>query len=198
MSFRPFRAGLSLALLAAGPALALDLPPDDAGVRFQDGVLTLPAVHTAEQPGRYLDVSLLPRADGLWQVRDYLAVNEGARAVVPAPVTRVDPVRIDGAPAQVLLRVQGSFGSGCGSPGLPVQRRLGRHFEVFLPDAFTAYAVSLCAAVLVPYVKSVPLAVYGLPAGTYTYAVNGVRGSFELAADNLLAGDCVGSACAAR
>ena len=40
---------------------------------------------------------------------------------------------------------------------------------------------------LVPYEKIIPLEVYGLPAGTYGYSVNGIpAGTFTLTKDNTL------------
>jgi len=40
--------------------------------------------------------------------------------------------------------------------------------------------------VLAPFEETIPLEVYGLPAGTYTVEVNGVQGTFDLEMDNIL------------
>jgi hypothetical protein len=44
-----------------------------------------------------------------------------------------------------------------------------------------------CTQALVPFERMVPLQVYGLPSGIYSYIVNGeIEGSFELTEDNTL------------
>jgi hypothetical protein len=45
----------------------------------------------------------------------------------------------------------------------------------------------------VDFQVTIPLDVYGLSAGTYTYDVNGVTGSFTLGSDNGFADDCKSS-----
>jgi len=40
--------------------------------------------------------------------------------------------------------------------------------------------------VLAPFEETIPLEVYGLPAGTYTVEVNGAQGTFDLEMDNIL------------
>jgi inhibitor of cysteine peptidase len=45
---------------------------------------------------------------------------------------------------------------------------------------------AVCAQVIVPFNETIPLDVRGLKAGNYSINVNGVKGSFELAVDNML------------
>jgi hypothetical protein len=161
---------------------------------YRDGVLTIPSVNTDAQVGQYQNAVLEMDAQGLWRLTG-LRVLDGSPAVYRAPVDQVEVVKTASSPVQVLLRVSGTFTSGCGSPGRVSQRRVASRFEIVLADAFWAYDVALCTANMVPYVKTIPLDVYGLAAGTYTYDVNGISGSFELFADNVLSGDCVGNAC---
>lgn len=50
---------------------------------------------------------------------------------------------------------------------------------------------SACPAMMYPYHYTVPLDVYGLAAGTYSYEVNGVKsGTFTLQQDNKFPEDC--------
>jgi len=44
----------------------------------------------------------------------------------------------------------------------------------------------VCIQVIAPFEETIPLEVYGLPAGTYTFEVNGVQGTFNLEMDNML------------
>jgi inhibitor of cysteine peptidase len=43
-----------------------------------------------------------------------------------------------------------------------------------------------CIQIIAPFEETIPLEVYGLPAGTYTVNVNGVQGTFSLEVDNIL------------
>lgn len=179
------------ALLMMGPLVSV-FCADEAS--YRDGVLTIPSVNTDAQIGQYQNAVLEMDAQGLWRLTG-LRVLDGSPAAYRAPVDQVEVVKTASSPVQVLLRVSGTFTSGCGSPGRVSQRRVASRFEIVLADAFWAYDVALCTANMVPYVKTIPLDVYGLAAGTYAYDVNGISGSFELFADNVLSGDCVGNAC---
>ena len=182
---------LAASMLYCGAAWSADEPS------YKNGVLTIPTVSTDDQVGQYQDVTLRMDAQGLWQLTNVRAVGGDQsvfRSVYLAPVSEVAPIETTGAPAQVLLRVSGTFTSGCGSPGRISQRLVGNRFDILLADGFTSYDVALCTAVMTPYVKTIPLPVYGLSTGTYSYNVNGVSGSFVLPAANEIAGDCLGSA----
>jgi hypothetical protein len=82
------------------------------------------------------------------------------------PVALVELVKTTETPVQVLLRVKGNL-TGCATLGSASQRLVGGRFEVLLADGTvgSTYAVSLCTADVRPYVKTIPLAVYGLGAG---------------------------------
>lgn len=174
-------------MLNAGVARSADDPSYNAGV------LTIPVVSTDDQVGRYQDVTMQLSAQGLWQLTGGRTVG-GSPAVYLAPISEVVLIKNAEVPAQVFLRVSGTFPSGCGSPGRVSQRRVGNRFDTVLADGFQAYEVALCTAVMTPYVKTIPLPVYGLSAGTYSYSINGgVTGSFVLQTANEVPGDCLGS-----
>lgn len=180
-----------VALLLASTAHGAGTTPDNP--HYRDGVLTLPAVSTDAQVGKYQDATFELTSTGTWRLSGVSALGEGDNGFYRAPVTRVEAIKMGSAPTQVLLRVQGEFNGGCGSIGRITQRRVGTAFQVLVADAFKAYPVAICTAAMVPYVKTFPLDVYGLPAGSYTYEVNGVSGSFELSTENVYPGDCFGS-----
>lgn len=185
---------LATYFLSAG--LALGLPIIQDGPTYRDGILTIPGVSTDAQVGKYQNAIFEMTAQGMWRLTSISTLDDGHPRLYRAPVEHVEVIKSTGVPTQVLLRVHGTFSSGCGSLGQVSQRRIGERFQILLTDGFTAYDVALCTAVMVPYIKTIPLDVYGLGAGTYIYDVNGTTGNFNLTADNALPGDCFGvSAC---
>ena len=174
-------------LLNALPAQGNDQPS------YKDGVLTIPSINTDDQVGMYQNAAMEMNPDGSWRLASVRAMHGqgGLPFAYLTPIRNVEAVKTDGVPVQVLLRVSGQFPSSCGSVGQVSQRRVGNRFEVVIADAFTRYDEDIaCAAVIQPYVRVVPLAVYGLSAGTYSYVVNGVQsGTFVLGADNVLSGN---------
>lgn len=190
-----------VALLLAGTALG-EAPS------YRDGSISIPSVDSDAQVGQYQNVRMMIGASGAWELNYFASLGEelttdAGRMLVrdtlyKLPVASVEVVRKTAdLPAQVFLRVSGSLW-GCASMGRASQRLVDNRFEVLLADGTTGltYAVADCLADVRPYVKTIPLAVYGLSAGTYSYVVNGeISGSFEIEADNVLGGDCSGSAC---
>lgn len=166
----------------------------DSGPTYNNGVLVIPSVSTDGQVGQYQEAVLNVDAEGRWQLGAVRVLDGSPLGVYRTPVAKVEAVKTAGTPVQVLLRVSGEFSSGCGMIGRVSQRRVGNRFEVLLADGFFAYEIVGCTGIVQPYVKIIPLEVYGLGAGVYTYDVNGKTGSFEFAADNVLPGDCFGSA----
>lgn len=174
-------------LLFSGAARGADYPT------YKDGVLTIPSVSTDNQVGQYQDAVLQLTEQGVWQLTSVKALG-GYPVLYLAPVSQVEVINTAEFPAQVFLRVSGAFTSGCGSLGRVSQRLVGNRFEIVLADGFAWYAVAFCAAVMKPYVTTIPLSVYGLSAGDYSYDINGMTGTFGLTKDNALPGDCFGSA----
>jgi hypothetical protein len=174
---------------------------------YRDGVLTIPSVNSDGQVGQYQDITMQAGENGAWELKYFSSLGEelysyDGRTIVrdtlyKLPISRVEIVKTSEVPVQVFLRVSGAM-SGCASLGRASQRLVDNRFEVLLADGTTGitYAVAICTADVRSYVKTIPLSVYGLSAGTYDYVVNGeTTGAFELEADNLLPGDCVGAVC---
>ncbi len=171
---------IALALLTANFALGADAPV------YSNGLLTIPSVNTASQVGQYQDVSF-KFTEGLWQLLSVRTI--GASGLGLAPINRVDVISTGIFPTQVFLRVSGAFGDGCPKVGQINQRLENNRFDITVTQFITYPPVGPCTAAIVPFAKTIPLPVYALRAGTYTYNVNGITGAFPLAADNLLPGD---------
>jgi hypothetical protein len=157
---------------------------------FQNGLLDIPIVDTPDQAGLF--------QDGLFQydaqIDAWRLLKFNTHPVRQGLIQNVEIIITDTFPVQVFLKVS-SPDIACNTPG-----RISKRFYD-LSD-FSATAVSsfniiidfippppdaICAAVVVPYEKIVPLQVYGLPAGTYEYIVNGEHtGTFDLTNDNKL------------
>ena len=178
-----FTLALAIALLPVNSALGADAPV------YKDGLLTIPSVNTAEQVGQYQDVTFKLTEQGNWQLSSFKAIGYviGNSGLGLAPINNVEVVRNDTFPTQVFLRVSGAFSDGCPHMGQVNQRLENNRFDITVANQ---YVIGIpCPAIESPFVKTFPLAVYGLSAGTYSYNVNGTTGTFELTADNKYPGD---------
>ena len=143
--------------------------------------LKLPFVDFNGIPGQYQDVKIeyLPQA-GTWRLSGYKRL-EPFRSI-----STVDVIVTDEIPAQVFLDIRGTRSNGCGAPGQAGISQSGNAFTVFL---FYQYVLPDCIGTddFVYIRKIVPLDVYGLPAGSYTWTLNGkFEGSFTLPSDNVI------------
>lgn len=182
---------LTIALLPINFAFGADAPV------YKDGLLTIPSVNTAEQVGHYQDVTFKLTEQGTWQLLSYKAIGSiiGNSNLGLAPIQRVDVVKTNTFPVQVFLRVSGSFSDGCPHMGQINQRLENNRFDITIASQYI-YPYGPCPAIEVPFVKTIPLAAYGLSAGIYSYNVNyddnPMIGSFELKEDNKYPGDYLG------
>ncbi len=182
---------LTIALLPVNAALGADAPV------YKDGVLTIPTVNTAEQVGQYQDVTFKLTEQGNWQLLSYKSIGTtvGNFVLWLPPIEKIDVIKTEIFPVQVFLRVSGSFGSGCRhlDPGQNIgqinQRLQNNRFDITI--AGQSDVSKVCPAIQTPFVQTIPLAVYGLSAGVYTYNVNGTTGTFELTASNKYPGDFI-------
>lgn len=154
---------------------------------YDNGLLTIPSVDSPGGVGTYQDAVFEYTDQAGWMLRSALTL--GGAGLSPARVTEVEIVRIDAFPAQILLRASGPDSIRCGGEYRFASRREGDHFLVQLSQTYITSG-GTCTADVRPFKKSIALPVYGVPAGAYTYDLNGFTGSFELAADNELSGDC--------
>lgn len=151
---------------------------------YRNDILIVPRVDTDEQTGQFQDgvFQYDPTVDA-WRLLEYRIVPVSQIFLVEED--GVEAIVTDTLPAQVLLKVNGNFRNSCGKLGRINQRRKSNRFEVVVD--VVGDGSGACYTALVPFEKFIPLDVYGLPAGTYEYSVNGERtGTFELTADNNL------------
>lgn len=154
---------------------------------YRDGKLTIPRIDTDAQPGNFQKAEFqFENSTNSWKLNQFVETK-----ITPGPATydeKVEAILIDSSPAQVFLKITGKFSNGCAFFQQINQVLKGNTFEIILhvgPNPFPPEIA--CTAALVPYEKIIPLEVYGLPAGTYGYSVNGTHtGTFTLTKDNTL------------
>ncbi len=150
---------------------------------YRDGILTVPRVDTDAQSGLFQDgVFQYDSTVDAWRLVEFQTVPVSPIFLVEGD--GVEAIVTDTFPIQVLLKVKGNFSDSCGVPGRISQRLEDNRFEIVINVSNDSQA---CFPALVPFEKTIPLEVYGLPAGVYEYTVNGEQsGTFELTADNNL------------
>lgn len=176
---------LAVALLYSTTALSADQPG------YRDGVLTIPRVDTPEKVGQYQDVAFQSTADGTWRLTAGQIVETPKLVRVYLDEAKV--IKGSTFPVSVHLRVRGPQGCGYEGAGRIHQRINGTNFDVgvsVIPSDDAANGLITCTANYRVFRMTVPLEVYGLNAGTYTYNVNGITGSFTLDSDNKFSDDC--------
>ncbi|MEJ2011220.1 MAG: hypothetical protein P8X64_03225 [Anaerolineales bacterium] len=101
-----------------------------------------------------------------------------------ATVEEVDIVFMESFPLQVRVTAKGYLADSCTTIDEVIVNRVERTFTVEITTARPAHA--MCAQIVQPFEKSIPLDVYGLPAGDYSVDVNGVTAGFTFTQDNIL------------
>lgn len=188
----------SILLLSAATAYSADNPT------YNDGVLTLPSVDTASQVGQYQNVTFQLTPQGSWTLTD-LQVLDAGNIYPVAVISNVEVIKTDAFPVSVYLQVSGEERScGITGPARFHQRRQERHFDIDFSAPHSkprpsGPTVIVCTAHIHTFRQTVPLQVYGLSAGTYSYNLNGtISGTFTLDRDNKFPNDCdvvLGGAC---
>jgi inhibitor of cysteine peptidase len=124
----------------------------------------------------------------------------GPRLSAPAPGVTVTPgedvvygealvedvsiVFLESFPLQVRAAVSGYLPNPCSWVDQVTVDRVGQQFNVSILRG--SNAGEICIQVEEAFEESIPLDVYGLPAGDYTIDVNGVRATFTFTQDNIL------------
>ena len=168
---------------------------------YVNGLLTIPLVDSPELPGFVQDAKLQQTSQGDWRLIEYKGIQQylNSTYITPALVEKVELVKTDSMPVQVFLKVSG-VNNGCDATGRAPQRRKGNTIEVTLYSEGPPHPETvICLAALFPFSKVIPLDVYGLAAGSYSYelkagayATGGGKttkvfsGTFVLAKDNVL------------
>lgn len=100
-----------------------------------------------------------------------------------ASVESIEILILESFPVQIHVVARGHLPDDCTEIAEITQERQGNTFSVTITTARPANVA--CAEKVVSFEEVIPLDVVGLPAGTYTVDVNGVRDSFELTVDNV-------------
>lgn len=176
---------LAAVFLYSAAALSADQPG------YRDGVLTIPRVDTPEKVGQYQDVAFQSTVDGTWRLTSGQILQD--RNIHPLPTSAIQTAEIiktTTSPVSVYLRVSGSWWAcRVDGPERIHQRLENMRFDVGISIVYADGDFS-CPAIMSSFRMTIPLEVYGLSAGTYTYNVNGITGSFTLDSDNRFSDDC--------
>lgn len=155
---------------------------------YRNNTLILPRVDTDEQAGIFQEgVFQFDSSINAWRLQEYQVLPVSDIFLVES--NKVELIVSEALPTQVFLKVNGSFADSCQKLGKINHRLQDSHFEVVISISNTIPSDGSqgCFPVVTPFEKVIPLPVYGLSAGTYTYVVNGkMTGSFELKSDNHL------------
>jgi len=154
---------------------------------YDGSKLIIPRVDTINKVGAYQEATFVYNNEiNAWQLQSYDNARDGI-----IRINHVIPLVIDiKTPVQVLLQISGEL-LGCGDLGRIDQRMTDNKFEIRIyttqfPDD------SVCGAAAIPFLKVIPLNVYGLDAGIYEYSINGGdTRTFQLLHDNRFA-ECYG------
>ncbi len=105
-----------------------------------------------------------------------------------ASVDTLDVRILESFPVQVTVSVQGNLADPCVTLGsvTSAYSAQSKTFTLALPIFRPADTTIMCAAVLVPYNRTVPLNVQNLSAGTYTVIAGDIKKTFTLDTDNTL------------
>lgn len=158
--------------------------PMDAALTQSGGhTLHISAVGLADDPGMYQSVKLKSNDAGLtW------SLLSGDMTYKINAIDNISVVKTSEIPVQVFLKVSGYIGA-CSGVGKYVFDIKGNSFNTFLyfdPAYFLPPEFS-CVGSVLRFTKVIPMPVYGLEAGEYSYSVNGkLNGSFVLSAKNVL------------
>ena len=106
--------------------------------------------------------------------------------IVLATVEEFDILTLESFPVQVFVIASGYLPNPCTEIYQITQEREGYAFFITIK---TYCSQEVCIQVIAPFEETIPLEVYGLPAGTYKVEVNGVQGTFILEIDNIFLPD---------
>lgn len=95
----------------------------------------------------------------------------------PAEVERIE-ILANTMRLEITVIAHGNLSDGCTRISGVEQKREGSVFRVTVMT--TRPADIMCTQALVPFRRSIPLNIVGLPAGIYSVEVNGLRDSFIL------------------
>jgi inhibitor of cysteine peptidase len=100
-----------------------------------------------------------------------------------ATVEEIELLTLESFPVQFFVIARGYLPDPCTEIHHISQKREGNTFFITIK---TYRSPGACIQVIAPFEETIPLDVYGFPAGTYNVDVNGVQDSFILEIANIL------------
>jgi len=107
------------------------------------------------------------------------AVDSGVNL---AHVNEIEILILESFPLQVHVVAKGYLPNPCTQIDQIIKSREANDFTVTIK---TKTSPGPCIQVIQPFEETIPLDVYGLPAGTYNVNVNGIEDSFTFDVDNI-------------
>tara|TARA_R110001599_G_scaffold55442_2_gene153445 strand:+ start:494 stop:1042 length:549 start_codon:yes stop_codon:yes gene_type:complete len=158
--------------------------PADASITQDDTlILQIPSVGFSSDPGKYQNIMLQSGETELtWTLLSGDTVDK------INTVSTVSVVKTSEVPVQVLLKVGGNIAT-CVDAGKYAFTINENKIDTFLyyDPATVPPAGTGCVDTVKPFVKVIPLPVYGLDAGEYSFSINGkLNGTFTLTVRNEL------------
>jgi len=145
---------------------------------FENEILTIPVVNTADQVGKYEQVRFKVAKDGRWDLVSYTEPRQGT-------VETISINMLESFPVQIQVVAAGYFPSGCYSLGKTHIVRENNQFTIVINSTvLQTLELMACTQALVPFEVTIPLEVNGLDAGIYQVDVNDITDEFELSVDN--------------
>lgn len=140
---------------------------------IQHGILTIPRIDTMEQVGIIQDAQFEWIKEDYWRLVNFKVAE--TEPLVRPTIVSIETIVTDSFPVQVFLKVRGGF-SGCGyTLGKIPQRLTGNHFEIAIHQDNSLSQINICNQTMdiISFETIIPISVYGLRAGTYTYSLSG-------------------------
>lgn len=151
---------------------------------FVNNKLVIPIVDTINIPGMYHDASFIFSEQNGWKLEDFRIGEEVQE------IDNLALVKTSNFPTQVFLKISGEFSSSCPEVGKIRIKLSNNKFNIKVYYQHNERIISGdigCFSAFTPFNKTIQLPIFELPAGEYTYEVNGkFSGSFTLAIDNNL------------
>ncbi len=110
--------------------------------------------------------------------------NTGKLIYGNATVESIEIMVLESFPVQIKVNASGYLSDGCTKIDEITEEKKDNTFLVSIKTVRSADM--FCTEAIVPFQEVISLDVYGLKAGIYTVDVNGVNGTFELVADNII------------
>lgn len=157
-----------LAVLTVFMAPSYTFSEENPGYSEESQTLTIPSVDAGGSPGLYQEIEFELMQGNDWRM---ITAREGRKV---REIANVELVQTQSFPVQIFLKISGRFSNGCPKLGKMSHALAGSDFNVavyYRPQPEFDGTV-VCTQAEVDFSTYMPLPVYGLDAGVYTYTVN--------------------------